>query len=57
MKTRAAALALAVVVSTSLFAAPKDDSPRGPIDRAIAKIVRVVKHILHPQDDLTPPHP
>lgn len=59
MKTRLVALALAVCCSIPLAAAPSpgDDAPRGDRGSIIQKIVRAVKRVLSPLDDLTIPKP
>jgi hypothetical protein len=46
---------LLLFVSTSAIASPGDDVPR---DRGlIARIVRFVKHLTQPLDELSPPRP
>jgi hypothetical protein len=60
MKKTLCVFALAVILSsTSAFAAPGDDTPRGPVDRIIQRIGRAVKHFLHltPQDEIHVPLP
>jgi len=41
------------------LAAPRDDSPRGPVDRVIQRIVSVAKRLLQitPQDEIAVPRP
>jgi len=60
MRKRALSLVLAVFFSlsaaTPLFAIPRDFEPRGPIQR----IVRVIKKLLHigtNDDQISVPHP
>lgn len=60
MKKTLAVLGIAFTLSsTPAFAAPKDDSPRGPVERVVQRIVGTVKHLLRitPQDGLDVPRP
>jgi hypothetical protein len=46
---------LVLVVFTTVvpaFAAPRDDSPRGGIERAITRVVKQIKKILAPTSDI-----
>jgi hypothetical protein len=60
MKKTLAVLGVAVTLSgTPAFAGPRDDSPRGPVDRIVERAVEALKHLLHlvPNDGLDVPRP
>jgi uncharacterized protein YggT (Ycf19 family) len=59
MKKRHIATAVLVILcSTTIFAAPRNE-PQSPFSNALDRIVRVIKHIVQPLDDISvsPPHP
>jgi len=58
MKRSIAIAVLVVLCSTSVFAAPKTD-PSSPNSGVINRIVRIIKHVILPLDDIiwSPPHP
>ncbi len=59
-KRHVAAAVLAILCTTSVFAAPNDDTPRSsPFDRALQRVIRVIRHIVQPldMDGISPPHP
>lgn len=49
---RIGTLVLVVFTTTApaFAAARRDDSPGGPIGRVIERVIKVVKHVLHPLD-------
>jgi hypothetical protein len=60
MKKTLAVLGVAVTLSgTPAFAGLRDDSPRGPVDRIVERVVGTLKHLLHltPNDGLDVPRP
>jgi hypothetical protein len=58
MKRLIATAVLVIVCSTSVFAAPRIE-PQSPFSRILDRIAGVVKHIIHPLEDISasPPHP
>jgi hypothetical protein len=59
MKKRHLAIAVLVILcSTTVFAAPRNDQS-SPFARTFDRLVQVIKHIVHPLDDISasPPHP
>jgi hypothetical protein len=50
---------LVVLASSPAFAGPRDDSPRGGVDRLIQGIIGAAKRVLHlsPQDQIAVPRP
>jgi hypothetical protein len=59
MKKRHIATAVLVILcSTTIFAAPRIE-PQSSFSRTFDRIVRVIKHIVQPLDDIgvSPPHP
>ncbi len=60
MKKILAVLGVAVTLSgIPAFAGPRDDSPRGPVDRIVERVVGTLKHLLQitPQDEIQVPRP
>jgi len=60
MKKRHLAIAVLVILcSTTVFAAPRNDPQSSPFARTLDRLVQVIKHIVHPLDDISvsPPHP
>jgi hypothetical protein len=58
MKRSIATAVLVILCSTSVFAAPRNE-PSSPGSGVLNRIVRIIKHIVQPLDDIivSPPHP
>ena len=58
-KRHIATAALVILCSTTVFAAPRNESQSSPFSRVLDRIVHVIKHIVQPLDDISvsPPHP
>jgi hypothetical protein len=58
-KRHIATAVLVILCSTTIFAAPRTEPQSSPFSRALDRIVRVIKHIVQPLDDISasPPHP
>lgn len=58
MKRSIATAVLVILCSTSVFAAPRNESS-SPRSGVFDRIVRIIKHIVQPLDDISasPPHP
>ena len=57
-KRSIATAVLVILCSTSVFAAPRND-PSSPHSGVLDRIASIIKHIVHPLDDISasPPHP
>jgi uncharacterized protein YggT (Ycf19 family) len=58
-KRHIAAAVLVILCSTSIFAAPRSEPQPSLFFQTLDRLVNVVKHIVHPLDDISvsPPHP